>query len=52
MFPFFPPLAALLQGNRVNCAHFAGSLDWLIGRLDRLEASSGWLDLWPFHQQS
>lgn len=39
---FFSPSAALIRGNRVNCAHFSGSLDWLISRLDRLEASCGW----------
>ncbi|XP_029031557.1 ryanodine receptor 2 isoform X4 [Betta splendens] len=38
-------LAALIRGNRVNCAHFSGSLDWLISRLDRLEASSGVMDV-------
>lgn len=37
----FSPSAALLRRNRANCAHFSGSLDWLISRLDRLEASSG-----------
>ena len=33
--------AALIRGNRKNCAQFSGSLDWLISRLERLEASSG-----------
>lgn len=33
--------ASLIRGNSANCAHFSGSLDWLISRLDRLEASSG-----------
>ncbi|KAK2531532.1 Ryr2 [Columba guinea] len=33
-------LAALIRGNRKNCAQFSGSLDWLISRLERLEASS------------
>ncbi|XP_067466542.1 ryanodine receptor 2 isoform X2 [Thunnus thynnus] len=42
---FYELLAALIRGNRVNCAHFSGSLDWLIGRLDRLEASSGVLEV-------
>ncbi|XP_041802824.1 ryanodine receptor 2-like [Chelmon rostratus] len=42
---FYELLAALLRGNRVNCAHFSGSLDWLIGRLDRLEASCGVLEV-------
>lgn len=49
VFFLFTPSAALLRGNRVNCAHFSSSLDWLISRLDRLEASSGWLDLWSFN---
>ncbi|KAE8280778.1 Ryanodine receptor 2 [Larimichthys crocea] len=42
---FYELLAALLRGNRVNCAHFSSSLDWLISRLDRLEASSGALEV-------
>ncbi|XP_078017038.1 ryanodine receptor 2 [Epinephelus lanceolatus] len=42
---FYELLAALIQGNRVNCAHFSGSLDWLISRLDRLEASRGVLEV-------
>ncbi|KAM9345211.1 ryanodine receptor 2-like [Symphorus nematophorus] len=42
---FYELLAALLRGNRVNCAHFSGSLDWLISRLDRQEASSGVLEV-------
>ncbi|XP_073337843.1 ryanodine receptor 2 [Pagrus major] len=42
---FYELLAALLRENRVNCAHFSGSLDWLISRLDRLEASSGVLEV-------
>lgn len=33
--------AALIRGNRKNCAQFSGSLDWLVSRLERLEASSG-----------
>ncbi|KAF3691469.1 Ryanodine receptor 2 [Channa argus] len=33
--------AALIRGNRKNCAQFSGSLDWLISRLEQLEASSG-----------
>ncbi|KAB1263105.1 Ryanodine receptor 2 [Camelus dromedarius] len=33
-------LAALIRGNRKNCAQFSGSLDWLISQLERLEASS------------
>ncbi|XP_045927387.1 ryanodine receptor 2 [Micropterus dolomieu] len=42
---FYDLLAALIRGNRVNCAHFSGSLDWLISRLDWLEASSGVLEV-------
>nr|XP_043902413.1 ryanodine receptor 2-like [Solea senegalensis] len=42
---FYELLAALIRGNRVNCAHFSGSLDWLISRLDRIEASSGALEV-------
>ncbi|XP_010773080.1 ryanodine receptor 2-like, partial [Notothenia coriiceps] len=37
--------AALIRGNRKNCAQFSGSLDWLISRLERLEASSGILEV-------
>ncbi|XP_052009298.1 ryanodine receptor 2 [Xyrauchen texanus] len=42
---FYELLAALIRGNRKNCAHFSGSLDWLVSRLDRLEASSGILEV-------
>ncbi|XP_070696712.1 ryanodine receptor 2 [Pempheris klunzingeri] len=42
---FYELLAALVRGNRGNCARFSGSLDWLISRLDRLEASSGVLEV-------
>uniref|UniRef100_A0A673CUD6 Ryanodine receptor 2b (cardiac) n=1 Tax=Sphaeramia orbicularis TaxID=375764 RepID=A0A673CUD6_9TELE len=42
---FYELLAALIIGNRDNCAHFSASLDWLIGKLDRLEASSGVLEV-------
>ncbi|EPY74323.1 hypothetical protein CB1_002126001 [Camelus ferus] len=38
-------LAALIRGNRKNCAQFSGSLDWLISQLERLEASSGILEV-------
>uniref|UniRef100_H3B2G0 Ryanodine receptor 2 n=1 Tax=Latimeria chalumnae TaxID=7897 RepID=H3B2G0_LATCH len=38
-------VAALIRGNRKNCAQFSGSLDWLISRLERLEASSGILEV-------
>uniref|UniRef100_A0A8D0GF69 Ryanodine receptor 1 n=1 Tax=Sphenodon punctatus TaxID=8508 RepID=A0A8D0GF69_SPHPU len=38
-------LASLIRGNRSNCALFSNNLDWLVSKLDRLEASSGtiWL---------
>ncbi|XP_078788602.1 ryanodine receptor 2 isoform X2 [Oryzias latipes] len=42
---FYELLAAMIRGNRVNCAHFSGSMDWLFSRLDRLEASSGALEV-------
>ncbi|XP_068183975.1 ryanodine receptor 2 isoform X2 [Antennarius striatus] len=42
---FYDLLAALLRGNRANCAHFSVSLDWLISTLDRLEASAGVLEV-------
>uniref|UniRef100_A0A3B4F2B9 Ryanodine receptor 2b (cardiac) n=1 Tax=Pundamilia nyererei TaxID=303518 RepID=A0A3B4F2B9_9CICH len=42
---FYELLAALLRGNRANCANFSGSLDWLISRLERQEASSGVLEV-------
>uniref|UniRef100_A0A672JJC7 Ryanodine receptor 2b (cardiac) n=1 Tax=Salarias fasciatus TaxID=181472 RepID=A0A672JJC7_SALFA len=42
---FYDLLAALIRGNRTNCAHFSHSLDWLISRLDRLEASAGVLEV-------
>ncbi|KAM3606327.1 uncharacterized protein V6R79_014397 [Siganus canaliculatus] len=42
---FYELLAVLLRGNRANCAHFSGSLDWLISRLDRQEASTGVLEV-------
>uniref|UniRef100_A0A672FC04 MIR domain-containing protein n=1 Tax=Salarias fasciatus TaxID=181472 RepID=A0A672FC04_SALFA len=38
-------LAALIRGNRKNCAQFSSSLDWLISRLEQLEASSGILEV-------
>uniref|UniRef100_A0A8C5DMZ7 Ryanodine receptor 2b (cardiac) n=1 Tax=Gouania willdenowi TaxID=441366 RepID=A0A8C5DMZ7_GOUWI len=38
-------LAALIRGNRANCAHFSSSLDWLISRLDKMEASAGVLEV-------
>ncbi|KAG1972845.1 ryanodine receptor [Pimephales promelas] len=42
---FYELLAALIRGNRNNCAQFSGSLDWLVSRLERLEASSGILEV-------
>ncbi|KAF7669099.1 hypothetical protein LDENG_00247690 [Lucifuga dentata] len=42
---FYELLASLIHGNRTNCAHFSGSLDWLISRLDQMEASSGVLEV-------
>lgn len=36
-----PPTASLIRGNRTNCALFSTNLDWLVSKLDRLEASSG-----------
>uniref|UniRef100_A0A3Q3W2P9 Uncharacterized protein n=1 Tax=Mola mola TaxID=94237 RepID=A0A3Q3W2P9_MOLML len=42
---FYELLAAVLRGNRANCAHFSGSIDWLVSRLDRLEASAGVLEV-------
>ncbi|XP_077782721.1 ryanodine receptor 3 isoform X7 [Podarcis muralis] len=38
-------LAALIRGNRNNCAQFSNNLDWLISKLDRLESSSGILEV-------
>uniref|UniRef100_A0A8B9LR02 Ryanodine receptor 2b (cardiac) n=1 Tax=Astyanax mexicanus TaxID=7994 RepID=A0A8B9LR02_ASTMX len=34
-------LAALIRGNRNNCSQFSTSLDWLVSRLEKLEASTG-----------
>uniref|UniRef100_A0A6I8NPW3 Ryanodine receptor 3 n=1 Tax=Ornithorhynchus anatinus TaxID=9258 RepID=A0A6I8NPW3_ORNAN len=42
---FYELLAALIRGNRNNCAQFSRRLDWLIGKLDRLESSSGILEV-------
>lgn len=39
--PFFFHKASLIRGNRANCALFCDNLDWLVSKLDRLEASSG-----------
>ncbi|XP_028825170.1 ryanodine receptor 1-like isoform X5 [Denticeps clupeoides] len=38
-------LASLIRGNRANCALFCNNLDWLVSKLDRLEASSGILEV-------
>ncbi|KAK1792879.1 hypothetical protein P4O66_001586 [Electrophorus voltai] len=38
-------LAALIRGNRNNCSHLSGSLDWLISRLEGAETYSGILDV-------
>ncbi|XP_072885345.1 ryanodine receptor 1-like isoform X1 [Hemitrygon akajei] len=38
-------LASLIRGNRRNCALFSDNLDWLVSKLDRLEASSGILEV-------
>ncbi|XP_072558334.1 ryanodine receptor 1-like isoform X2 [Paramormyrops kingsleyae] len=38
-------LASLIRGNRTNCALFCDNLDWLVSKLDRLEASSGILEV-------
>ncbi|OCT64786.1 hypothetical protein XELAEV_18041025mg [Xenopus laevis] len=38
-------LAALIRGNRSNCAQFSNNLDWLISKLERLESSSGILEV-------
>uniref|UniRef100_A0A670J4K8 Ryanodine receptor 1 n=1 Tax=Podarcis muralis TaxID=64176 RepID=A0A670J4K8_PODMU len=38
-------LASLIRGNRANCALFSNNLDWLVSKLDRLEASSGILEV-------
>ncbi|XP_064003828.1 ryanodine receptor 3 [Pogoniulus pusillus] len=38
-------LAALIRGNRNNCTQFSGNLDWLISKLDRVESSSGILEV-------
>ncbi|KAG9351876.1 hypothetical protein JZ751_023127 [Albula glossodonta] len=36
---------SLIRGNRANCALFCDNLDWLVSKLDRLEASSGILEV-------
>ncbi|KAI5618783.1 ryanodine receptor 2 isoform X1 [Silurus asotus] len=42
---FYELLAALIRGNENNCSHFSSSLDWLISRLEKLEASTGILEV-------
>ncbi|CAI9591576.1 unnamed protein product, partial [Staurois parvus] len=42
---FYELLAALIRGNRSNCAQFSNNLDWLISKLERLESSSGILEV-------
>ncbi|XP_028294206.1 ryanodine receptor 3 isoform X7 [Gouania willdenowi] len=38
-------LAALIRGNRTNCTQFSNNLDWLVSKLERLESSSGILEV-------
>ncbi|XP_046711318.1 ryanodine receptor 3-like [Silurus meridionalis] len=38
-------LAALIRGNRNNCTQFSQNLDWLVSMLERLESSSGILEV-------
>ncbi|KAJ8274943.1 hypothetical protein COCON_G00095680 [Conger conger] len=38
-------LAALIRGNRNNCTEFSQNLDWLVSKLERLESSSGILEV-------
>uniref|UniRef100_H3AWQ1 MIR domain-containing protein n=1 Tax=Latimeria chalumnae TaxID=7897 RepID=H3AWQ1_LATCH len=42
---FYELLAALIRGNRSNCTQFSNNLDWLVSKLDRLESSSGILEV-------
>uniref|UniRef100_A0A672KZ94 Ryanodine receptor 3 n=1 Tax=Sinocyclocheilus grahami TaxID=75366 RepID=A0A672KZ94_SINGR len=37
--------AALIRGNRNNCTQFSHNLDWLVSKLERLESSSGILEV-------
>uniref|UniRef100_A0A4W5NQE2 Ryanodine receptor 3 n=1 Tax=Hucho hucho TaxID=62062 RepID=A0A4W5NQE2_9TELE len=37
--------AALIRGNRNNCTQFSNNLDWLVSKLERLESSSGILEV-------
>ncbi|GAA6103169.1 ryanodine receptor 3 isoform X8 [Tachysurus ichikawai] len=43
--PPFRFLAALIRGNRNNCTQFSQNLDWLVSKLERLESSSGILEV-------
>ncbi|MGH0160505.1 UNVERIFIED_CONTAM: hypothetical protein FKN15_070923, partial [Acipenser sinensis] len=36
---------ALIRGNRNNCTQFSKNLDWLVSKLDRLESSSGIIEV-------
>ncbi|KAM4600943.1 ryanodine receptor 3 [Polymixia lowei] len=38
-------LASLICGNRNNCTQFSRNLDWLVSKLERLESSSGILEV-------
>ncbi|XP_077366254.1 ryanodine receptor 3 [Festucalex cinctus] len=38
-------LAALIRGNRNNCTQFSRNLDWLVSKLERLESSTGILEV-------
>uniref|UniRef100_A0A3P8YVM5 Ryanodine receptor 3 n=1 Tax=Esox lucius TaxID=8010 RepID=A0A3P8YVM5_ESOLU len=38
-------LASLIKGNRNNCTQFSKNLDWLVSKLERLESSSGILEV-------
>ncbi|XP_062863941.1 ryanodine receptor 2 [Trichomycterus rosablanca] len=38
-------LAALIRGNQHNCSQFSSSLEWLVSRLEKLEASTGILEV-------
>ncbi|XP_063040140.1 ryanodine receptor 3-like [Engraulis encrasicolus] len=38
-------LASLIRGNRNNCTQFSHNLDWLVSKLERLESSSGILEV-------
>ncbi|KAJ8356248.1 hypothetical protein SKAU_G00190420 [Synaphobranchus kaupii] len=38
-------LAALIRGNRNNCTELSQNLDWLVSKLERLESSSGILEV-------